>query len=766
MAEIIDLVMRLTDNVTGTLGNIRNQMEQTSKMNMQMGRNLSNAGRHVSAIAGAMAPLAAGIAGVGAVGVKTFMDFDQTITGAAVKAGATAEEMQQMKDAAAQMGAKFPTTARDVAAGMDRLAAGGFNAQQSIGAMPGIIEASIASGEDLASTSDVITSALSIWNLTTGDVAANTTHVADVVQAAANASKLGMQDFGLAMQYAGAPAAALGINIEELGTAMGIMSNNGIEASTIGTSLRSTLSRLASPPKAAAEALAQLGISSADLQKGDGSFIGLTGAVDLLRGRMSGLSDVEQVAALKAIAGEDAYSGLLALVKTSPEAYQQMSDAINHSAGSSHDAYVKMQDTLKGSIDAMKSAVEGLGISFGSALAPSIRTVADAIQGIAVTFTNLSPETKQLIIHIGEGVIAFTGLAFAAGKILSVSGMLVTTYGQIGRVLAGHAISNKALQYAVQGSVKAFGMLRMAGAALMGPMGLVVAGIVIAALLIYKNWDKIGPFFAAVWGRIKEAFSTAIAAIQPVLDSLQTAWGTLVNAFQNGTGVFCVINRLSDVLAGILGGTLYAAIVLVSGVLTGALTTAFDIVGTVVQTVIGVFGGLIEFITGVFTGDWSLAWQGIVDVFSSIFGSIAGVAKGILNGVKGAINAVISGINNINFTIPDWVPGIGGSHFAPNIPYLASGTNNWMGGPAIINEKGGEIVELPSGSRVIPHDQSVRNAYNMGANNGHRTAPISLNFYGTTISNTGDIKEFARKIAREIQYEMEKEAINSTEGAI
>lgn len=243
MAQIIDVVMRLTDNVTGGLNRIRNAMEQSAKANQRMGRTLQNAGRHVGNLSDAMMPLAAGITGVGALGVKTFMDFDATMTAAGVKAGATAEEMQQMKDAAAQMGAKFPTTARDVALGMDRLAAGGFNAEQTIGAMPGIIEASIASGEDLATTSDVITSALSIWNLTQGDVAANTTHVADVVQAAANASKLGMQDFGLAMQYAGAPAAALGINIEELGTAMGIMANNGIEASTIGTSLRSTLSR-------------------------------------------------------------------------------------------------------------------------------------------------------------------------------------------------------------------------------------------------------------------------------------------------------------------------------------------------------------------------------------------------------------------------------------------------------------------------------------------------------------------------------------------
>ncbi len=267
MAEIIDVVMRLTDQVSDRLTHIRREMEQTARGNVRLGNTVQGVGRSLGSVANTMMPIAAGITAIGTVGAKSFMDFDAQITAAAVKAGATAEELNAMRDAAGKFGAQFPITAREAAEGMDRLAAGGFNATQAIGAMPGIIEAAVASGEDLGATSDVVTSALSIWNLTTGDIAANTTHVADVIQAAANASKLGMQDFGLAMQYAGAPAAALGVSIEELGTAMGIMSNKGIEASAIGTSLRATFSRLARPPKEAAAALASLGISSADLYK-------------------------------------------------------------------------------------------------------------------------------------------------------------------------------------------------------------------------------------------------------------------------------------------------------------------------------------------------------------------------------------------------------------------------------------------------------------------------------------------------------------------
>lgn len=712
VAEIIDVVMRLTDNVTDGLRKIRGEMEQTSKANQQMGRNLNSIGKGVGNLASSMMPLAAGIAGAGAIGVKTFMDFDSVITGAGVKAGATAEEMQKMKDAAAQMGAKFPTTAREVAEGMDRLAAGGFDAEQTIGAMPGIIEASIASGEDMATTSDVVTAALSIWDMKNGDIAASTTHVADVVQAAANASKLGMADFGLAMQYAGAPAAALGINIEELGTAMGIMSNNGIEASTIGTSLRATLSRLADPPKTTADAFNQLGISMADLQKGDGSFIGLTGAVDLLRSKMSGLSDTQQVAIAKAIAGEDAYSGLLALIRTSPEAYQQMSDAITNSAGSSHEAYLKMQDTLKGSVDALKSSLEALGISFGSALAPSIRSAAAALKTVADVFTNMSPATRSIVIGIGEAIVGFTGLAFATSKVLTISGTVVKTYGDIGAVLHGNTIRNKALQYAVLGVAKALPILR-AGIisvasgfrfvlAAMGPAGIAFMAIGAIAAYVIANWETFGPIVRNIWQGVVETFTWAYNGIAGVIDSL-------------------------------------------------------------IQTV----SSIIDYISGTFSGAWDAAWNAIVSSFSNIFGSIQGIASGILEGVKSAINAVISGINSISVDIPSWVPGVGGKHFGLNIPYLASGTDNWQGGFAVINEKGGEIVDLPHGSRVIPHDQSINQAYNMGrTGSGTGGAKITINIGTANMGSNQDIRMTARKLAEQILFELETRAINQNVGAI
>lgn len=791
MADIIDVIMRLTDMVTPNLDEIRQHIIDTRNQHRMLANEVRGVSRSLGSMADTMMPVAAGIAAVGGIGVKTFMDFDATLTAAGVKAGATAEEMNQMRDVAGKLGAEFPISAQEAAEGMDRLAAGGFDAQQVMAAMPGIIEASVASGEDLAATSDVVTSALDIWNLRTGDVAANTTHVADVIQATANASKMGMQEFGLAMQYAGAPAATLGVSIEELGAAMGVMANNGIEASTIGTSLRSVFSRLADPPKTTAMAFDQLGISVADLQKGDGSFIGLSNAVELLRGKMQGMSDTQQVAIAKAIAGEDAYSGLLALIRSSPEAYAQVADAINNSAGSSHAAFETMSKTLKGSIDQMKGAAESAAISLGKVLAPQVQSVAGVLSGLATALSNMTPEQLSFVVGVGEAVIALTALLFTASKVAGVAATVIGVYGDVGRVLNGQTIRNKALQYSIIGVQRAYALLQAGGAGVLrffasfrtniiaatraafafafSPVGIALMALALAAYVVYRNWDKIAPVFNRVATILKGAFLAAVESLRPAIARIQTAWNNLMNVFAQHSAAFEMIGNILSVLATIIGGVVVGAVYVLASVLTGVLTAAFNVVAAVVEMGIGVFTGIIDFITGVFTGNWSAAWQGIVEIFSSIFGGIKGIAEGILDGVKAAINAVIGGINSISVTVPDWVPGLGGKSFGPlGIPYLANGTENWGGGPAIINERGAEIVDLPSGSRVIPHEQSLGQAYRMGRRSGEARAAGGINVYisGATINNQGDIKQIAMEVAKEIHYQLEKIGINQMEGAI
>lgn len=811
MASHIDLIMTLMDQVTAPLRDVQREMERTARLQQRLGRQVQQVGSGISSVGETLMPVAAGITALGAAGGRAFVDFDSIITGAAAKAGATAEEMELMRQKASQFGADFPISATQAAQGMNQLAAAGYDANQVIGVMPSVITAAVASGEDLAVTSDVVSNALNIWNLKQGDIAANAAHVADVVQMAANKSSLGMQDFGLAMQYAGAPAAALHVNIEDLSTAMAIMKNNGIEASTIGTSLRSVFSRLSAPPKEAADAIAQMGLQVKDAQ---GNFIGLKPVIDQMRQSMQGLSDTEQIALAKSIAGEDGYSGLLALIKTSPEAYQQMTDAMYNASGSSQAQFEVMKTTVKNSIDGMIGSLESLAINVGSVMSPQIKAAADTVGNFADMINNLSPEAKLLAADIAVGVVALTGFSLAAGKAVSIGGGAVRLFGDISLAAKGGSISNKALEVTVVNVVDSYQRLgaemnqiragqvnfstvsaaagrsmRSFGASvraatlasrafIFSPIGIALMALAAVALVLYNNWSTIGPYFTRLWATITAAFATAQTTIQPSLIALMAAFRRLGQALSPlGNIAMRVFTVIAQGVGALLGVGLLVAVQAVifvlntlAGVLTGVIVMAVNVASATINMLIGVFTGLINFITGVFTGDWTLAWQGIVQIFSSIVSGIQGIFSGVIEGIRSMINSVIDGVNSINVTIPEWVPGFGGKSFGPlGVPRLAAGTESWVGGPVMIHDKGAEIVDLPSGTRVIPHDQSLKSAYAQGERSGRNSSgdmKINVNIYGASMQSGGDMKKLAEQVAQEIYYQMKKNSINMNQGAV
>lgn len=891
MATQIDVTLRLIDMMTSPLVRVQNEMERTARAHQRMGRDIQRIGDGFSSVGESMLPIAAGITAIGAAGGRAFIDFDSIITGAAAKAGATAEEMEMMRQKASQFGADFPISATQAAEGMDRLAAAGYDANQVVGVMPSVITAAVASGEDLATTSDVVSNALNIWNLKQGDIAQNAMRVADVVQMASNKSSLGMADFGLAMQYAGAPAATLNVSIEQLATAMAIMKNNGIEASTIGTSLRSVFSRLSEPPKPAAEAIEALGLQVKDAS---GNFLGLQPIVEQLRGKILNLSNTEQVAYAKALAGEEAYSGLLALVKTAPEEYQALQNAMDSATGSSQAQFEVMKGTLKNSIDGMLGSLESLAINFGSVLTPQIKAVTDSIGSFADMINELTPETKLLIGNILMGIVAFTGFMLATGKVISIGGGIVKLYGDIGRAAMGGSIHNKALQFAVLNTANAyktlkdtvialkttqngnslpvftnistkikseydkiralkwadittaivnampknpisfikttvitrlqkirtsailatesllrmyrtfymskamesfangigkatksiFGLVKASFAFALTPLGIALIAIAGAAYLIYKNWDMVGPYFISLWKRIETALIGAWNKIKPAWDSLMNvipklkiaispALVALDNIFTmaiNGQGAFEPLIAVLQIVASIFGGVLVGTFIIAANVLVGTVVATINVTAAIITGFLGVLEGIITFLTGVFTGNWEMAWQGIVKIFDSVFSAIKGIADGILGGVKETINGIIKSINSIQFTVPDIVPGIGGKTFEGlNIPLFANGVENFAGGPAIIHDKGAEIVDLPSGTRVIPHDKSIQTAYAQGRQDNQSNSNnfnFSINIYGANMKSDADMDELADKLMQRIYYQMQKRSINMNEGAV
>lgn len=800
MSKVIDLVMRLQDGVTSVLSGINARMQDTAVAANSAGRRVQKVGEGISGIGDKLMPVSAAIVGAGAAAVHAFVGFDSAVTSAGAKAGATAEEIEQLREVAKGLGNDFPISATEAAVAMDGLAASGMNANQIMGTLPSIVEASVASGESLEVTSNVVAGALNTWGLMTGNVAENSQRMADVIQMAANKSKLGMADFGVAMQYAGAPAAALGVQVEELATSMAIMSNNNIEASTSGRSLRMMLSRLVDPPKEASEALAKLGVSAID---STGKFVGLGNVYDQLRSKMQGLTEAEKFKLAGDIAGTESASALLAVLNTSTEDYNELRQAMDDASGSSKKQADLMKQTLLGTFKDLASKVEALGISFAEVLQPKIKSVANSLGTLATWFKNLNPAVKDMIVNIGLSVVGFTALTKILGPVVSGVGSLMRVYADIGKVLAGSPIQNKLLEASIHGITKAYNLLgsvagrvipwiaRMLPMAFTGPVGLAVGAIALIGIAIWKNWDTVRPVLES-FGRgfmglaryVGDVVAKIWTHLQPFVTKLAETFGKgidrLMASFQRLGKVLSpvldfIMYTVGAIAAVLIGGPLAIAIghlvlgftiavAAIEGILTGLVVIITGIIDGISQ----ILSGIIDFITGVFTGNWALAWSGVVEIFSGIVTGITAIFDGVIEGVKASINSLISSINGISFDIPDWVPGVGGKSFGPlNIPMLYSGTDNWSGGPAMVHDRGAEIINLPSGSQVIPHAQSLRSAYDQGKRSGNGGGGLQLTIQNLNVRNDGkSVEELAKEIMEHIHYEMSIRSINKMEGAV
>lgn len=321
-----------------------------------------------------------------------------------------------------------------------------------------------------------------------------------------------------------------------------------------------------------------------------------------------------------------------------------------------------------------------------------------------------------------------SGASKAAAPLKSLGGV-ITSFAGKSKLLQGTAkvgggafsILGKGIKAINSPFTKGAKVIGTAGKALftlLGPAGtaiVVIAAIVAAGILLYKNWDKVVAAAKKLGAMIKSVFqscgfdmqsfsSSAGSNLQKFIAKAQELWEFVEPVVKKIGQLWFTVFKVE--LAGIIGGAV--------GLFGSLLQSVTEIFAGLTR----VFGGIVDFIVGVFTGDWEKAWTGVKDIFGGIFDMLVALAKAPINGVISLINGAIAGINNMGITIPDWVPKpLGGKSFKidiPTIPMLYSGTNNWKGGPAMIHDRGAEIVDLPSGTRVYPHDKSIQMAKEEG----------------------------------------------------
>lgn len=417
--------------------------------------------------------------------------------------------------------------------------------------------------------------------------------------------------------------------------------------------------------------------------------------------------------------------------------------------------YARTSDGTANSVRTFQGALDNLNIVLGQKLLPIFTPIIQKATELIEKFANASPEIQNIVLKIG-------GLLAIAGPLLVGLGSFI---GAISKIVS-----------VVKIVISGISMLGSVFTVLTSPITLIILAIAaFVAVLVYlwktnetfrnivmQAWLSIQYTLSNIWNSILKPIFLEIAkiamdiynnGIKPLWEKIQEFVVFFIGALsQMWNKIAPFVNMFIDKFGGVI-------VQVISSVARGfgnAIKNIMSLLGAwldnikqVINGVKQIFNGIIDFVTGVFTGNWEKAWDGVKQIFGGIFESLGGLIKMPMNTVIGIVNDVISRINGISIDIPDFIPGIGGKHFGvdiPTIPYLKRGTDDFAGGFARINEAGrGELVNLPNGTQVIPHDISIKYAKESARINSNSTTDIDYSKIGEYVVNASSI--YAKKIA-------------------
>lgn len=711
------------ERLAKTYDKVKKSQEEIAKVNTALEQNNTSIGNTKKQLAGVIGTAAALGAAIYAGPVKKSRELEAQMSTVKAISNATTEDMTRLTDMAKHMGATTKFTAVEAGKALEYMAMAGWKTDQMLGGLPGIMNLAAASGEDLGQVSDIVTDALTAFNMT----ADQSGRFADVLAQASSNANTNVSMMGATFQKVAPVAGTLGYSVEDMSLGIGLMANASVKAETAGTSLKTALANMAKPTKQMQAYMDKYGIS---LTNADGSMKTFREVIDNLRSGLGGLSKTEKTAAATAIFGKESFAGMLAIVNASDADFKKVSDAVNNAAGAAERMAAIKLDNLEGDVTLLKSATDGLQTAIGDALLPTFRAGTQQLTKFVsnlTEFINANPELVRTIVKVTAGLLAFKAAALTAklgflelkGGVLTIQKVMALFKGKTalaGVEAVGFAEKVKGVAKSVTGY---FGGIGSAAGGVGRAFGQMFSGTKIGGAFSKIGGAAGGVFsklFSGMGGVATRAFTGVAGTITNILGKAGTAvaagpLGKIGSVIGKGFGkigtLIAPLQKLGGAILGPFSGIL-GKVLPVVGVISlivaavQILRDNLDKVREVVERVFGkagldVFNGIVDAITNIgdtirniFTdGNLGGARQFLINLFGE---EATGVIDGAITILQTVWNILSGFIEFVNAYVRPIVEQIFSFIVGTVLPQIAQAFAEWAPTIASILQGLAEVV--------------------------------------------------------------------------
>ena len=648
-----DALQREIVETENALADLERQADQSAVALQKIGatgEKLQSVGASIEGVGKKLLPITTIVGGLGTAAVKVAADFDTGMSKVAAVSGATGAELDKLREKAREMGAKTKFSASEAADAMNYMAMAGWKTGDMLDGIEGIMNLAAASGEDLATTSDIVTDALTALGLSASDSG----HFADILAAASSNANTNVGMMGETFKYCAPVAGALGFTAEDTAEAIGLMANAGIKSSQAGTAMRTMLTSLTGDVTFAGDAFGELTVQTVNT---DGSMRNLGDILTDCRAAFAQMSESERAANAEALVGKNAMSGFLAVMNAAPADIEKLNSAINNCDGTAEKMAETMQDNLAGQLTILKSQLEELAISVGEILMPSIRQIVSWIQGLVDWLNGLDEGTKKLIVTIALVAAAVGPVLIIIGKVVGAIGTIMTVVPQIAAAISG------VIAFVSGTVVPALGAV----VAAIGWIPLAIAAVIAIIVLLWNKCDWFREAVIAVWEAIKSATIIAWNAVKEFLVNLwngivetgKTVWNGLSSFFTScwegiQTMFTTVLTAISTFFSSVWTGIQNVVITIGTAIQTflstawtaiqAVITTILTAIQTVFTMVWNAIKAVITTVVGAIQSFIKTAWNGIQSVVQTVMNTIQSVVSGVWNSVKSVTSSVLDAV--------------------------------------------------------------------------------------------------------------------------